>query len=262
MLSFFRDAMLAAVYLVVTFYMSPAVTALVLGAGLVLMLLLGGRARAATRLGQEMTRVGGAAYRAVMEHLGGIKMAKSYGAEQRSIALFGELADTVAGANLRAATAQADAKYRFDIGAALVLGLVLYVSIAVLHTPTAVILVLLFAFARVMPLVSNLEQSRQQLLNMLPNLVAVLALESAWGARCDGAAPAAPVHLRRACGSTRLVPVAETADPALQSVGLTIPVGQTTAIIGPSGPARVRSPISSWVCSGRRMARCWWTTRR
>jgi ABC-type protease/lipase transport system fused ATPase/permease subunit len=61
-LSLFRDAMLTAVYLVVTFYMSPAVTALVVVRGLVLMLLLGGRARAATRLGQEMTRVGGAAY--------------------------------------------------------------------------------------------------------------------------------------------------------------------------------------------------------
>ncbi len=239
-LSLFRGVMLAAVYLGVTFYMSPAVTALVVGAGLVLMLLLGGRARAATRLGQEMTRVGGAAYRAVMEHLGGIKMAKSYGAEQRSVALFGDLADTVAGTNLRAATAQADAKYRFDIGAALVLGLVLYVSIAVLHTPTAVILVLLFAFARVMPLMSNLEQSLQQLLNMLPDLVAVLALETRLGTH-DAAAPlpAAPVHLRR---GVRLDGVsfryADTAEPALRSVSLTIPVGQTTAIVGPSGSGK------------------------
>ena len=138
-----------------------------------------------------------------MEHLGGIKMAKSYGAEERSIALFGELADTVVGTNLRAATAQADAKYRFDIGAALVLGLVLYVSIAVLHTPAAVILVLLFAFARVMPMVSDLEQSLQQLLNMLPDLVAVLALGDAPrdarrdGACASGASSAAPRRAAR-----------------------------------------------------------------
>ena len=239
-LSLIRDGMLTAVYLIVTFYMSPPVTALVVGAGVVLMLLLGRRARAATRLGQEMTRVGGEAYRAVMEHLGGIKMAKSYGAEERSIRLFGELADTVVGTNLRAATAQADAKYRFDIGAALVLGLVLYVAIAVLHTPAAVILVLLFAFARVMPLVSGLEQSLQQLLNMLPDLVAVLALENRLTApEAAGPAPAAPLRLRQA---VRLDAVSfrypEAAAPALVSVSLTIPVGQTTAIVGPSGSGK------------------------
>src|SRR5262249_8105538 len=125
-----RDAMLTAVYLVVTLYVSPGVTMLVVVAGIVLMLLVGRNARAAIRFGQQMTRVSGEAYRAVMEHLGSIKMAKSYGAEERSIRLFGELTDTVAGANLRAAVAQASAKSRFDIGAALILGAVLYTAIA------------------------------------------------------------------------------------------------------------------------------------
>ena len=239
-LSLVRDGILASVYLAVTLYVSPAVTALVVSAGLVLMLLLGRNARAATRLGQEMARVGSEAYRAVMEHLGGIKMAKSYGAEERSIRLFGELADTVVGTNLRAATAQADAKRRFDIGAALVLGLVLYVAIAVLHTGTAVILVLLIAFARIMPLMSGLEQKIQQVLNMLPDLAAVLALETrlAPGAEPDPARQA-PIRLRHA---VRLDAVSfryeEAADPALVSVSLTIPVGQTTAIVGPSGSGK------------------------
>ena len=196
-LSLARDATLMAVYLAVTLYVSPSVTALVVSAGLVLMLLLGRKTRAASRLGEAMTRVGGEAYRAVMEHLGGIKMAKSYGAEERSIRLFGELADTVAETNLRAATAQADAKGRFDIGAALVLGVVLYVAIAILHTPTAVILVLLFAFARVLPLVSGLEQAIQQLLSMLPDLV-------------GGAGPGDPPgHARR-----RRAPLASAGSPA------------------------------------------------
>jgi hypothetical protein len=80
-----------------------------------------------------------------------------------------------AGTQLRAATAQADAKYRFDIGAALVLGVVLYVAIAVLHTPAAVIIVLLLAFARVMP-VSGLERASSPDPDMLPDLAAILDL--------------------------------------------------------------------------------------
>jgi ATP-binding cassette subfamily C protein len=238
-LSLIRDGMLLSVYLAVTLYVSLPVTALVVAAGLVLMLVLGRKARSATHLGQEMTRMGGEAYRAVMEHLGSIKMAKSYGAEERSIRLFSELADTVAGTNLRAATAQADAKGRFDIGAALVLGLVLYAAIA-LNTPTAVILVLIFAFARVMPLLSGLEQEIQHLLNMLPDLAAVLAIE-AYLTPCEQADPArpGPIPLRQA---VRLDAVSfryeEAADPALVSVSLTIPAGQTTAIVGPSGSGK------------------------
>ena len=239
MLSLGRDTMLLMVYVAVTLYVSPSVTALVVSAGLVLMLLLGRRARAATGLGEAMVRVGGEAYRAVMEHLGGIKMAKSYGAEERSIRLFRDLADTVAGTNLRAAIAQADAKRRFDIGAALILGVVLYVAIAVLHTPTAVILVLLFAFARVLPCVSNLEQTIQQILRMLPDLVAVRALETRLATREPTGDARRPVHLRQA---VQLESVSfryeEGAEPALVSVDLTIAAGQTTAIVGPSGAGK------------------------
>jgi ATP-binding cassette, subfamily C, bacterial len=235
-----RDVTLITVYLAATLYVSPAVSVLVVSAGLVLMLLLGRKVRAATRIGEEMTRVGAEAYRAVMEHVGGIKMAKSYGASERSIRLFGELADTVARTSLQAATAQAEAKSRFDVGGALVLGVVLYAAIAVLRTPTAVILLLVFAFARVMPLASGLAQRIQQLLSMLSDLAAVLALETRLTPQ-EEAVPTRPwpVHLKHA---VRLDSVsfryAEGAAPALAALSLTIPAGRTTAIVGPSGSGK------------------------
>src|SRR5262249_32417040 len=151
-----RDGMIMLVYLAATLYASPSVAALVIAAGLVLLLLPGRDARAASRFGEKMARVGGEAYRAAMERLGGIKMAKSYGAETRSIRLFGDVADTIVTTNLRAAIAQANARRRFNIGAAFVLGIVLYTAIAVVHTPAAVLLILIFAFARVMPLLAGL----------------------------------------------------------------------------------------------------------
>src|SRR5262249_3590281 len=162
---------------VVTLYVSPGVTMLVVVAGIVLMLLVGRNARAAIRFGQQMTRVGGEAYRAVMEHLGSIKMAKSYGAEERSIRLFGELTDTVAGVNPAAGSRQSQCEVPLRHRGRTHPGRGALHRDRVLHTPTAVILLLIFAFARVMPLVSGLEQGVQRLLNMLPDLVAVLALE-------------------------------------------------------------------------------------
>jgi len=235
-----RDAMLMSVYLTLTFYVSPVVTVLVVSAGLVLMLLLGRGTRAASRLGLAMTRVGAETYRAVMEHLGGIKMAKSYGAEERSIRLFGDLADRVASTHLRAATAQAAAKCRFDIGAALALGLIVYVAVAMLHTPVAVLLVLLIAFVRVMPLVSGFEQAAQQLLHMLPILASVLSLEARLTPEGDPGSSRRPApclrHVVRLDGVS--FRYEGTAEPALASVSLAIAAGQTTAIVGPSGSGK------------------------
>jgi ATP-binding cassette subfamily C protein len=232
--------MLASVYLAATLYVSPSVTAVVASAGVVLMLFLGRKAGAATRLGEEMARASAEAYRAVMEHLGGIKMAKSYGAEERSTRLFGDVAETITRSSLRSVIAQADAKRRFNIGGAVVLGIVLYVAIAVLHTPAAVLLVLIFAFARVMPLLSSVAQEIQQLLNMLPDFAALMALETRLGP-LEEARPARrePLRLQQA---VRLDAVSfryeEAAEPALASISLTIPVGQTTAIVGRSGAGK------------------------
>jgi ATP-binding cassette, subfamily C, bacterial len=240
LLSMVRDGMRAFVFLGATLYLSLPVTTLVVLAGLVLVLLLGRRTRAASRLGAAMSHLGGDTYRSVMEHVDGIKLAKSYGAEGRSIRRFDDLADTVAEANLRAQTAQADAKRWFDIGAAVVLGVILYVATMVWITPAAVVLVLLFAFARVMPLVSSFEQSIQRFLSMLPDFVAVLALEARLASHEEAG------HTWRGLGrlrnAVRLDAVSfqyeAGADPALLSVTLTIPAGQTTAVVGPSGAGK------------------------
>jgi ATP-binding cassette, subfamily C, bacterial len=234
------DGLITVVYLGATLYVSLPVTILVTSAGLVLVLLLRRKARAATTLGQAMTRLSGEAYHAVMEHLGGIKLAKGHGTTERSIQRFAELADTMAGTNLQAATVQADAKFRFDIGAALVLGVALYVAIAVLATPPAAILVLLFAFARVMPLASGFEQSAQQLRNMLPDFSAVLSLETRLVPHEEaGLTRRQPLFVRRAVRLDCIWFRYETAgEPALVDVSLTIPAGRTTAIVGPSGSGK------------------------
>jgi ATP-binding cassette, subfamily C, bacterial len=245
LLALVLNGVVSTVYLLGTLYVSPLVTALVAAAGLTLMLVLRQRARAATLLGQAVARLGGDTYHAVLEHLGGIKLVKSYGAEDRSIGLFARLAREVGRTNVQTAAAQADAKCRFNIGVLLVLGVVLYLTIGVLRTPAAGILVLLYAFARVMPRVSAFQTHLQSLLNVLPDFAAVLAIEARL-------APAATVALpqRSPVRFTRVVRLESISfryegdsdphgnGPGVAAVSLSIPAGQTVAIVGTSGSGK------------------------
>lgn len=245
LLSLVLNGMVTTVYLLGTLYVSPPVTALVIISGLALMLVLRRRARAATLLGQAVARLGADTYRAVLDHLGGIKLIKSYGAEDRSIRLFGRLAREVSSINVQTPTAQADAKCRFDIGVFLVLGVVLYLTIGVLRTPAAGILVLLYAFARVMPRVSAFQTNLQSLLTLLPDFAAILAIEARLTpAGTVARPPRSPVRFARAVRLESVSfryegdPDGHEGRPILTSVSLSIPAGQTVAIVGPSGSGK------------------------
>jgi ATP-binding cassette subfamily C protein len=241
LLRLLSDGLLATVYLSLTLYVSPAITGLVLGAGALLMLLLRPAARSASRLGRETGRLGGEVYGAILEHLGGLKTARSYGAEPRNVRLFDALCAEAAATHVRTIGSQALVRRRFDVGGVLILGVTLYVAIEVLAAPTASILFLLFAFARIMPRVSGFQQHYQQCLNMLPEFEAIETLQARLLAHAEpGAAAARPLAFRE---TLRLEDVwfayeGRLAQPALQGVDLVIPAGRTTAIVGPSGAGK------------------------
>jgi ATP-binding cassette subfamily C protein len=240
------DGMLVAVYLAATLYVSPPVTAIVVAAALTLALLVRPSTRAATRVGLAITNLWSDTYRAVLEHLASIKLAKSYGAEERSTGLFARVADRVAEANLRAATIQSAARFRFEVGAAVLAGGTLYAAIRWLAVPPVELLVLLLAFARIMPRLSALEQGGQRVRHLLADFSAVMALERTL-ARHQPAptTPGAPLPPLRQAIRLEAVTYRYDAEPdgapeetALVGVTLAIPAARVTAITGPSGAGK------------------------
>ncbi len=229
------------VYLLLALKLSPAVTALASLCGVLLLLSLKRKAAIAHETGEDLSRDTKSMYSTVVEHLGGMKTAKSYDTLDRDVNLFSRQAERVAQTYVNTIRNYADVRFWFDIGSTAVLSIIVIVMISVLAISTAEILLLLFLFARIIPKFSDIQQRYQQFVNMLPGFATVTELQ----ARCEAAAePRAtqsePAKLHRAIQFERVSFAYHEVGTAaaINDLDLLIRAGETTAIVGPSGAGK------------------------
>ena len=228
-------------YILFALKLSVLITGLVFVCGGVWLLLLKGRTRVAHETGEGLSEAMGGMYNAVTEHLAGMKIAKSYGAKERHAEIFGKLTDQVRDQYTHAVRNQAEVNYWFNIGSVITLSVILYVSIQILSIPTAEVLLLLFLFARIMPKFSNIQQSFQTFINMLPSFDRVMEVQR----RCEvEVEPKADrVEKFQFQHGIRFEQVSFSYDdegksPVVMNLDLKIKAGETTAIVGPSGAGK------------------------
>jgi ATP-binding cassette, subfamily C, bacterial len=239
MLSLVATTIISGVYILLALKLSALMTGLVFLCGAGLMLLLKGKTKVAQETGEGLSEAMSNLYSAVSEHLGGMKIAKSYGAEQRHVDVFGKLAEQVRSMHTGSIQNQAGVNYWFNIGSVLILSIILYVSLEILSIPTAGVLLLLFLFARVMPRISSIQQSFQSIINLMPSFSRVMGLMR----RCEEAAEpggerSKPFKLRNEVRFEKVSFSYDGKTPVIQDLSLTIKAGQTTAIVGPSGAGK------------------------
>jgi ATP-binding cassette subfamily C protein len=241
LLTFITDAILASIYVAFALRLSAVMTGAVFVAGLILLLSLRGKNRRARRTGEDISLATSGLYSAAIEHLSGLKTAKSYGAEERSANIFSRLSDRVARMLNNANRNYAETAFWFTVGSTVILSGILYLSFEVLQIPAAGLLLLLFLFNRMMPRFNSIQQSYQQYLTALPAFAGVMELL----ASCEASAEARSelseqIELRR---SIRFDGVSfaygEGADGlAIRDLTLAIRAEETTAIVGPSGAGK------------------------
>lgn len=233
-------SVVAAVYLAMALRLSPALTALVALCGGTL--LLGGRRTltAAHAAGTHYSAASARLYAAVADHLGGMKIARSYGAEQRHEAVFARLSGDLNHVGIATTEAQARLGFRVTIGSAAVLSAIVYVAYGVLRVSAAQLLLLLFLFARLVPRLSNMYERAQTLATVAPSFDVVSHLEK------ECLAAAAPPPQPRPLPFERDIVFEhvsfryrdDAGAGAVEDVGLSILKGSTTAIVGPSGAGK------------------------
>jgi ATP-binding cassette subfamily C protein len=241
LLNLLATAIVAIVYILFALKLSALMTGIVFFCGGILMLLMKRKTKVAHETGEGLSEAMSSLYAAVTEHLGGMKTAKSYGAEDRHADIFGKLTEQVRSMYTRTIENQAEVNYWFDIGSVLILSLILYISFQVLSIPTAGVLLLLFLFARIMPKFSNIQQSFQAFLNTLPSFTRIAEMQR----RCESATEPKTDRMEKfgLKQSIRFDGVAFSYDdqgriPVISNLDFVIKAGETTAIIGLSGAGK------------------------
>ncbi len=234
------EIVLAGVYLVVALVLSPAITLMVLAAGALLALAMLGKTRRIEHHGADLARITNTLYAATDEHLQSLKTARTYGATDRNYAIFSDISRSIATTNVRTASEQVAVGGWFEIGAAVVLVPVLYVSVRVVKVPPAELLLLLLIYMRAMPRIQTIHLHYRNFINALPSFHNLVELE----ARCVAAAeppPAAidpPVFRREIRVEDLSFSYNSSGASALHGINLTIPAGRITAIVGASGAGK------------------------
>jgi ATP-binding cassette subfamily C protein len=241
LLSLLVGALVSLGYLALALRVSPALTGVAVGCGAVLLLTQRRYRSAARRTGQALSEARAEVLRAATEHLGALKVVKSYGAEERNARIFADAAEHSGRVHLRAWRAYADARAGFMIGTVILLAVVTWLALRVLNVTGATVLLLIFLFYRLVPRLANLQTVYQYLLHDLPAWESmdarIAALETEREALCG--AEAERMELAR---SIRFegVSFAYDAERATAVDGLTMEIQarRTTAIVGPSGAGK------------------------
>ena len=222
--------------------LSPPLTALALGCGLLVALglrPLNRRVQAAAQASQrhrsEMTA-------AIAEHLAGFKIAKSHGRGEHHQAIFTRVTHAIAEHFVAAHRTFSTTRTCFELAGWVALVAFLYAAVAWAALPTAQLVLMVFVFTRLMPRLVAIQTTWQRLLHY-QNAFAVVGelqvkLDAASEPTTISSGP--PVTLQR---EIRLENVTFRYDSgegraALDDVSLVIPARQMTALVGASGAGK------------------------
>jgi ATP-binding cassette, subfamily C, bacterial len=229
------------VYVALAIAVAPwlALLACLTGAGL--FLAFQRQVRNVHAIGREIGDANAMLQSAVNERLAGIKVTKGHGVEERVVEAFTDLARHAASLYVTVYRVHANVGAAFRIASAVVLSALVYVALVVVGLTTAALLLMLFLFARLLPLMQGLQSSFQTFASSLPAFDEVVALQERCAAAAEqvsGRAWPSAVPVR---GGVELESVGfayEPGRPVLRDVTLRVAPGTTTAIVGASGSGK------------------------
>lgn len=242
MLTFLSALLVALVQIAIAFSLSPAMTAIALGAGATVGLGLHRFRRDSYELGRIGQGKRAEMAAAVSEHLAGMKIAKSHGRETQHLAHFRRAMHAIAEHTLRLQRIGALTGIWLEVGAVVALSVFVWFAVDVGHVDTARLLVMVFVFSRLLSHFTMLQNVWHQMTQALPSFVGAeeqrKRLTSA--AELPACTPVQRFDLHSGVRVESLSFKYDAAQPAiaLHDLDLLIPARQVTAVCGSSGAGK------------------------
>jgi len=195
--------------------------------------------RRSYELGESWRQTMAALFGVLMDHLTGMKVAKSFGAEERHIHSFCSLSRGLEQQANRFAGILSSTGMYYEIGGVVVVSVFFLVGVQVLHIPTARLLIMVFLFASLVPMFSWMQRTWQGTLNMLPAYKAVLEMAETFRAAEEPlpSGETQPIELESGVEfrDVSFKYNKEDRNFVLNDIELFLRARETTAVLGPSG---------------------------
>ena len=228
-------------YLGVATMLSPMASAVTVVSGGLLFVLLGRQHREALNLGHRQGEVARSLQKSIQEGLGGIKLSKILGNEDRHVQQFVAAMDDLRQQQLAFIVSTSRSRALLQAGGAVLLVAYLYAGFMLWDMPLAELLTLVLVFSRLVPMFTSAQQNLHRWLHALPALTFTQDIieRSQAAAEPEGDGSGAPGAISRVLelnNVSLLYPGRER--PALDGLSVQFPARTTTAIIGSSGAGK------------------------
>ena len=177
LLQLMGTVIIAGVHIAVALMISIPMTLFALACGGGFLLVLRPFNRRSNTFGKRLRGSMNDMYSIITEHLGGMKIAKSYSLEAFHEKNFKVVTDSVVDQMVSFTRINAATRVYYGIGTAAALAVFFYVAVEMAHMPVAGLLLIVFLFARLLPRFSTIQQYLQQIANALPSFEAALDME-------------------------------------------------------------------------------------
>lgn len=237
------SGLLALMQLAVAASISPTVTGLALATGAAMFAATHPLTLRTRKLGERLIRANRRMFASSTDFLAGLKLAKSHGLVQPQVEHFGRTLSAARKRQLEHTWATSATRAALNLATAVILAALVWFAASRAATPMAELAILALIFARITPMLSQLQNSAQQLANSLPAYEQAQSMreefrQAAEPQRAHPQPPAPRIRLKAQLAVRHVSFSYGKGAWALDDVSLDIPAGKMTIIAGPSGAGK------------------------